>query len=131
MSDRSNAECWIEPRTRLAYPMAFVAYRRTREAQEKWPARHRLLGPEIDRYLWRNWLRPVAPEVDVVLMFRHGVSPRVQRIVAEVLRDIGRGSPAAKAIRHVARRFGLRQKQARAFISAGIGFELRARNNAD
>lgn len=131
MSAGSNAECWIEPRTRLAYPMAFAKYRRTREGEEKWPARHRALDPEVDRYAWRAWLRPVTSDLDVVLIFRRGVSPRIQRMVTEVLRDIGRGSSAAKAIRRVGRRFGLRQGQTRAFISGGIGFELRARSAAD
>jgi hypothetical protein len=131
MTGGCNTECWIEPDTRRAYPMAYGAYRRTREAQEKRPPRHRTLDPEIDRYVWRRWRRPVASDVDVVLTFRDGVSPRIQRIVGAVLRDIGRGSPAAVAIRHVARRFGLRQGQARAFIGAGIGFELRERDTSD
>ena len=131
MSARCEGGCWIEPGTRLAYPTAFDAYRRTREAQEKWPPRHRTLGPDVDRYIWRARLRPADSDVDVVLVFRDGVSPRLQRIVAEVLRGIGRGWPAAEAISHVARRFGLRQGQARAYISAGLGFKLRARNDRD
>ena len=131
MNAACNTECWIEPDTRLAYPIAYGAYRRTREAQEKRPPRHRTLDPEIDRYVWRCWRRPVVADVDVVLTFRDGVSPRIQRIVGAVLREIGRGSPAAVAIRHAARRFGLRQGQARAFITAGIGFELRARDTSD
>jgi hypothetical protein len=53
----------------------------------------------------------------------------VQRIVAEVLRAIRRGRPADDAIRRVARRFGLRQANARAFITAGINYELRARQD--
>jgi len=122
----SEAGYWVDPGTRLAYPTAYDAYRRTREAQEKWKARHCGLGPEVDRHVWRSWRRPVTSDVDVVLTFRHGVSPRVQRIVGEVLRAIGRGSPASEAIRHVARRFGLRHAQARAFIMDAIGFELKA-----
>jgi hypothetical protein len=131
MTAGCNTECWIEPGTRLAYPLSYGAYRRTREAQEKRPPRHRALHPEIDRYVWRSWRWPVVSDVDVVLTFREGVSPRVQRLVGAVLRDIGRGSPATAAIRQVSRRFGLRQGQARAFIAAGIGFELRARDNSD
>ena len=131
MNAACHTECWIEPDTRRAYPVAYGAYRRAREAQEKRPPRHRTLDPEIDRYVWRCWRRPVASDVDVVLTFRDGVSPRIQRIVGAVLREIGRGSPAAVAIRHAARRFGLRQGQARAFITAGIGFELRARDTSD
>jgi hypothetical protein len=131
ISPRSDAGSWVEPGTRLAYPMSYGAYRRAREAQEKWAPRHRGLGPEIDRYVWRCWRRPATSDVDVVLTFRQGVSPRVQRIVGEVLRAIGRGWSAGEAIRHVARRFGLRHAQARAFITAGIEFELRTRRDAD
>jgi hypothetical protein len=122
---------WVDPGTRLAYPTAYDDYRRTREAQEKWASRHCALGAEVDRHIWRCWWHPVTSEVDVVLTFRHGVSPRVQRIVGEVLRAIGRGSPASDAIRHVARRFGLRHGQARAFITDAIGFELRTVRNVD
>lgn len=125
-----NVECWVEPRTHLSYPVTFAAYRRTREAEEKWPPRHRMLDLEVDRHVWRQWLLPTATERDVVLIFRNGVSPRIKRIVVEVLRDIGRGFPAPKAIRRVSRRFGLRQGQTRAFISAGIDFERRSRNGA-
>ena len=47
--------------------------------------------------------------------------------MSEVLRAIRRGRPAPDAIRQVARRFGLRHAHARAFITAGIGFEIRSR----
>ena len=130
MRPSPNADEWIEPRTHLAYPLSFTAYRRTREAQEKSPPRHRGLGPEIDRYVWRRWQRPPAENVEVVLTFRPGTSPRVQRIVGEVLRAIRRGRPAADAIHHVARRFGLRYANARAFISAGLRFEMLPRHDA-
>ncbi len=129
MRPSPNGDQWIEPRTHLAYPLSFTAYRRTREAQEKSPPRHRGLGPEIDRYVWRRWQRSAAETVDVVLTFRPGTSPRVQRIVSEVLRAIRRGQPAADAIHHVARRFGLRQANARGFISAGLRFEMLPRND--
>ena len=130
MRPSPNADEWIEPRTHLAYPLSFTAYRRTREAQEKSPPRHRGLGPEIDRYVWRRWQRSPAENVEVVLTFRPGTSPRVQRIVGEVLRAIRRGRPAADAIHHVARRFGLRYANARAFISAGLRFEMLPRHDA-
>ena len=130
MRPSPNAEQWIEPRTHLAYPLSFSAYRRTREAQEKFPPRHRGLGPEIDRYVWRRWQRSPAETVDVVLTFRPGTSPRVQRIVGEVLRAIRRGQPATDAIHQVARRFGLRHANARAFISAGLRFEMLPRHDA-
>ena len=131
MTGGANAECWIDPGTRLTYPTAYAAYRRTREAQERWPPRHRMLDIEVDRYAWRSWRRRSGADVDVILTFRDGISPRIQRIVGEVLRNIQRGAPAAAAIRQVARRFGLRQGQARAFITAGIGFALRAQDDAD
>jgi len=118
-------ECWVEPGTLVTYPIAYGAYRRAREAQEKTPARHRGLGPEVDRHVWRRWSLPAAADVDVVLTFRPGASPRVQRIVSEVLRSIRRGRPAGDAIRHVARRFGLRHSHARAFITDAIALETR------
>ncbi len=129
MSPSCDVEYWVEPSTLLAYPTSYCAYRRTREAQEKSPPRHCGLGPEIDRYVWRHWRRPAASDVDVVLTFQPGASPRVQRIVGEVLRAIRRGRPAGEAIRHVARRFGLRHAHARAFITAAIAFEMQARHD--
>jgi|RhiMetdeSRZDD1v2_1073273.scaffolds.fasta_scaffold94657_2 hypothetical protein len=122
---RSEAESWVEPQTRLTYPSSYARYRRVREAEEKWAPRHRTLGPDIDRYVWDRWQRSGASAAEVVLSIRSGTSPRVQRLVGEVVRAIGRGRPAAEAIRHTARRFGLRQGQARAFIAAGISFEVR------
>jgi len=126
---RPQAESWVEPGTHNEYPTSYLAYRRTREAQEKTPARHCGLGPHVDRYLARRWRGRAASDVDVVLTFRPGAPPRVQRMVVEVLRAIRRGRPAGDAIRHVARRFGLRHAHARAFITAGIDFELRARHD--
>ena len=123
-SGSPSVECWVEPGTSVPYPTAYGAYRRAREAQEKTPARHCGLGAEVDRHVWRRWRMPVC-DVDVVLTFRPDVSPRVQRIVSEVLRSIRRGRPAGVAIRCVARRFGLRQSHARAFITNAIAFETR------
>src|SRR4029453_2755402 len=54
---------WAEPGTPHCYPLPYGAYRRTREAQEKPPARHRSLGPDIDHYLWRH--RQLVDDVDV------------------------------------------------------------------
>lgn len=54
---------------------------------------------------------------------------RVQRIVGEVFRAIRRGRSAGDAIRHVAQRFGLRHTRARAFITAGLRFEMRSRHD--
>jgi hypothetical protein len=116
---------WVDPGTHHEYPMSYTAYRRAREAHEKTPPRHRGLGPYVDRYLARGWRDSVPPDVDVVLTFRPGAPPRLRRIVGEVLRAIRRGRPAGDAIRHVARRFGLRHTRARALITAGIDFEVR------
>jgi len=125
----SDAVFWVEPGTHDEYPMSYFAYRRTREAQERAAPRHRGLGPDIDRYLARRWRSGPALDVDVVLTIREGVSPRVRRIVAEVLRAIRRGRRAKDAVRHVARRFGLRPARARAFISSAIDFEIRVRRD--
>jgi hypothetical protein len=122
-----DTEHWVEPGTHRMYPLSYWAYRRTREAQEKSPPRHCTLGPEVDRYIWRRWRGPAVSELDVVLTFRPGASPRIQRIVGEVLRAIRRGRPAREAIRRVARRFGLRNAHARAFITDAIAYEMRAR----
>jgi hypothetical protein len=121
----ASADTWVEPQTNQAYPRAYAHYRRVREAQEKRAPRHRTLGPDIDRYVWDRWQRSGASEAEVVLTFRSGTSPRVRRLVGEILRAIRRGHPATDAIRHVGRRFGLRQQQTRAFIAAGIDFEIR------
>jgi hypothetical protein len=112
------------------YPLSYRAYRRTREAEEKAPPRHRTLGPDVDHYLWRQGRNPETSEVEVHLTVRPEAPPRVRRIIAEVLRGIRRGQPAGDAIRHVARRFGLRHMRARAFITAGIAFEVRPRHDA-
>ena len=127
LSPDPDAESWVEPETGVTYPVSYSGYCRAREAEEKWAARHRCLGPDIDRYVWDRWQRSGPSNADVVLTFRPGTSPRIQRIVGEVVRAIGRGRPAGQAIGQVARRFGLRHRQARAFIATGIGFELRDR----
>ena len=119
---------WVEPGTHQEYPIPYLAYRRAREAQEKRPARHRSFGPEVDRYLSRRWRDSPVPDADVVLTFRPGTPPRLRRIVAEVIRAIRRGRPARDAIRHVARRFGLRHARAYALITAGIDFEVLSRH---
>jgi hypothetical protein len=115
---------WIEPGTREAYPIAYRGYRDKREAQERWPARHRPLAPDIDHYVWRRQLA-AAGDAEVVLTVRPGTPPRVQRMVAEVLGGIRRGRSATDAIRVVARRFDLRVSRTRGFLSAGITFERR------
>src|SRR5262245_5709865 len=120
---------WIEPETQQTYPTAYLAYRRRREAQERPPARHQRLGFEVDRYAWRWWQARTPASTDVRLMFRDGTSPRIQRMVAEILRGIRRGQAANEAIRRVSRRFGLRQTRTRAFISACLRFEVHPRED--
>jgi hypothetical protein len=122
-----EGECWIEPETGVAYPTSYSGYRRMREAEEKWQPRHRCLAPDIDLYVWNRWGRSAPADADVALTFRPGASPRIQRMVGEVVRAIGRGRPAAQAMRHTARRFGLRHGQIRAFISAGIALDRHTR----
>lgn len=124
------AAYWAEPGTDRLYPLSYCAYQRTREAEEKTPPRHRTLGPDIDHYAWRRGLSLTTPEMEVSLTVRPDAPPRIRRIVAEVLLAIRRGQPAGDAIRHVSRRFGLRQTRARAFITASIGFEVRLQQDA-
>jgi hypothetical protein len=120
---------WTEPGTRQTYPLAYEAYRRAREAEEKMPARHRTLGPDVDHYVWRR--RQASPEhVDVLFVVRPDAPHRIRRIVAEILRAIRRGEPAADAIRHVGRRFGLRHTRVRAFLAGSVGFEVQRRAGA-
>ena len=119
-----TTDCWIDPATDHPYPMSFVAYRRTREAEERPPSRHRMLAADVDHYAWRNRLGPSSPAVEVTLTVRPDAPLRIRRIIAEVLRAIRRGQPAGEAIRHVSRRFGLRHARAREFISTFIGLEV-------
>jgi len=127
----ADAAFWVEPGTHDQYPTSYFAYRRRREAQERAAPRHRALGPDIDRYLARRWRSGPALDVDdVVLTIRRGASPRVRRLVAEILRAIRRGRRANDAVRHVARRFGLRHARARAIITTAIDFEIRARRDS-
>ena len=119
---------WVDPGTRQCYPVAYRAYRRAREAEETHPPRHRVLGPDVDHYLWRRGHdAAAAPEVEVLLTFRHEAPPRVRRLVVEILRAIRRGRPAGEAIRHVSRRFGLRRTRALGFVTACVLFERRLR----
>jgi hypothetical protein len=121
---------WVDPGTDQIYPLSFYAYRRTREAEEKVPARHRTLGADVDYYLWQRGLRPTTPEMEVSLTVRPEAPLRVRRMVAEVLRSIRRGRPAGDAIRRVSQRFGLAQTRVRAFLTASIDFEVRPRTDA-
>ena len=127
MNPAVDGECWIEPETGAVYPTSYHAYRRTREAEEKRAPRHRCLGPDIDRYVWDRWERSERTNCDVGLEFQPGASPRIQRMVSEVVRAIGRGRPVTEAMRQAARRFGLRQGQLRAFITAGVAVHRRMR----
>jgi hypothetical protein len=125
-----DAAYWVEPGTDNVYPLSYCAYQRTREAEEKAPPRHRSLGPDVDLYVWRRAFGPATAEMEVALTVRPDAPPRIRRIVGEVLLAIRRGRPAGDAIRHVSRRFGLRQTRTRAFITASIGFEVRLQQDA-
>jgi hypothetical protein len=120
---------WVDPGTDLAYPTSYPAYRRAREAEEKTPARHRGLGPDIDRLVWSRGPAQGA-RGEVRLIVRPDPPPRIQRIVAEVLRAIRRGEAVDPSIRHVARRFGLRPMRARALISGSLEIQVRPREDA-
>jgi hypothetical protein len=115
---------WVDPGTDQVYPLSYRAYRQAREAEERMPSRHRTLGPDVDYNVWRRGLSPGAPEAEVSLNVRPNAPPRIRRMIAEVLRSIRRGQPAAEAIRDVSRRFGLAQSRVRAFITASIDFQV-------
>lgn len=121
---------WVEPHTRHIYPLGFEAYRRRREAEERPLPGHRVLSPDVDGYVWRRWGNARSPDVEIILKLRAGTSPRIRRLVAEILRVIRRGHSASDAIRQVSRRFGLRQTQARACLAACVGFTTSARGDA-
>lgn len=121
---------WVEPRTRHVYPLEFRAYRRRREAEERPLSGHRCLGNDVEAYVWRRWGSTRSPDVETFLTLRADTSPRIRRLVAEILRLIRRGRPAAEAIRRVSRRFGLRQRQARACLATCLGFTTCPRGDA-
>lgn len=121
---------WVEPRTRHTYPLAFEAYRRRREAEERPPSGHRGLGPDVDGYVWRRWGNTCSADVEIHLTLRAGTSPRIRRLVAEILRVIQHGHSANDAIQRVSRRFGLRQTQTRSCLAASLGFTTYPRGDA-
>lgn len=126
----ARSACWVDPGTDQVYPLSYRAYRQAREAEEKMPSRHRTLGPDVDYDVWRRGLSLWASGAEVFLIVRPNAPLRIRRMVAEVLRSIRRGQPAAEAIRHVSRRFGLAQTRARAFITASIDFEVQPHPDA-
>ena len=101
----AGSEYWVDPGTDQVYPLAYRAYRQAREAEEKTPALHRTLGPDVDYDVWRRGRSLGASEAEVSLIVRPNAPLRIRRMVAEVLRSIRRGQPPADAIRHVSRRF--------------------------
>lgn len=130
MSQGANVECWVDPQTRRTYPVRFEAYRRKREAEERPPSGHRVLGPDVDGYVWRRWGAGLSRDVEVLLTLPPNTSPRIRRLVAEILRGIARGRPAAEAIRQVSRRFGLRQSRTRECLTVCVGVATRPRGDA-
>ncbi|HWC04922.1 MAG TPA: hypothetical protein VHF87_19390 [Methylomirabilota bacterium] len=125
IAPNEQTSCWAEPGTPNAYPLSYDAYRRVREAEEKPRPRHQALGAAVDQYVWSRWRLAPAPEVEVLLTVHHDAPPRIRRMAAEILRAIRRGRPADEAIRHVSRRFGLRQARTQACLAAWLGVRLR------
>jgi hypothetical protein len=119
-----NLACWAEPGTQQTYPLSYEAYRRVREAEEKPLRRHQPLGIAADHYVWERWRVRHSPDVEVGLTMRADAPPRIRRMVAEILRAIRRGRPADEAIRHVSRRFGLRQTRVHACLAACLDVQL-------
>jgi hypothetical protein len=126
----SAIDRWTEPGTTQAYPFAFEAYRRLREAEEKPLPRHQILGGQVDHYVWRRWRVRSSANVDVLLTLRRDASPRIRRIVAAILASIRRGRPPHEAIRLAARRFQLPQSRVRAYLVAHLHFDLRRHEQA-
>jgi hypothetical protein len=122
---KDGTACWVEPGTPHTYPLSYEAYRRTREAEERPLPRHQTLGATVDRHVWDRWRLEPTPEVEVRLTLRADAPPRIRRMTAEILRGIRRGRPADEAIRHVSRRFGLRQARVHACLEACLGVQLR------
>jgi hypothetical protein len=125
ISSKNSTACWTEPGMPHAYPLSYEAYRRAREAEEKPLPRHQTLGAAVDRLMWDRWRVTSMPEVEVRLTMRADAPPRIRRMTGEILRAIQRGRPADEAIRHVSRRFGLRQARAQACLKACLGVQLR------
>lgn len=113
---------WIEPGTGRTYPYRFEVYRRLRETEERPLPRHRGLGADVDRYVWRRWGAGRSPDIDVQLTLRPDTSPRIRRLAGQILGAIRRGRPAADAISETSRRFGLRPSRTRAFLAASMQF---------
>lgn len=124
IAPKEQTSYWAEPGTPHTYPLSFEAYRRTREAEERPLPRHQGLGPAVDHFVWNRWRIAPTPEVEVLLTMRADAPPRIRRMTAEILRAIRHGQPAADAIRHVSRRFGLRRARAQACLAACLGVEL-------
>jgi hypothetical protein len=125
IGSEDRTECWTEPGTPHIYPLSYEAYRRAREAEERPLPRHQTLGVAVDRHIWERWRLTPAPEVEVRLTLCADAPPRIRRMISEILRAIRRGRPAEEAIRHVSRRFGLRQARIHAFLEASLGIQLR------
>jgi hypothetical protein len=123
-TDRPAPLYWVEPGTLQKYPTAFRAYRRLREAQEKPPARHRALAPDVEHELWRRRGSTSSPDPDMHLAVRPDTPPRIRRIVSEILRAIRRGQSAGVAISSVSRRFGLPRTRTLACMTAWLTLEL-------
>jgi hypothetical protein len=118
---------WTDPGTAQAYPFAYEAYRRLREAQDKPLPRHQILGGQVDHHVWRRWCLRRSSRVDVLLTLRGETSPRVRRMVAAILASIRRGRAPEEAIRLTSKRFGLPQSRIRACLAASMRVDLQRR----
>ena len=127
---RGEERYWVEPHTGQAYPVAFEAYRRRREAEERPPSRQRGLGPDVDCYVWRRWGNRQSADVEVLLTLRDGTSPRIRCLFTQILCAIRRGRSARDAIRRVSRRFGLRERQTRSCLAGCMAFTTCPRGDA-
>jgi hypothetical protein len=109
---------WREPRTQTVYPFEFDAYRRMREREERWPTRHERLGHQVNCHQWREWLS--GPPSIVSFEIRPEVPSRIQHMIGDVLRSIGRGRSADRAIRLVSRRLRVKPLRVRGWIAAHV-----------
>jgi hypothetical protein len=130
LADLAPVTYWKEPQTQQTYPTSYPAYRRVREAEDRWPPRHRRLASDVDLYVSRHWRPSVEPRGNVRLAMRPDAPLRVRRIVRVILGAIRRGEPADAAIRRVSRQFGLRHARARTLLTACLHVELQSAADA-
>jgi hypothetical protein len=112
---------WREPETRHVYPFAFESYRQMREREERWPPRHERLGYQVEHRQWEQWTSRGG--LEDVFEVRPEAPPRIQRLIGGVLRSIGSGTPADRAISHASRQLRVTPSRVRAWIAAHIRYQ--------